>query len=270
VDQPDDRRVDYLDLDEIQLAPRNPKLHDTEGIARSIGHFGLAELPLLDERTERLVAGHGRIADLRNRRAAGGTPPAGVRLEGERWLVPVLRGWASTSDADAEAYLLTSNKLVENGGWDDSALRQMLADAAATDFELTLLAGFDPGELDALIAEATADTAGEIVHNEVPATAAAYAETPEREAERQASVDAYSPKAAHGLVEMILVYTLADRDEVSRLVAAARSVLGAELNSPDVVLRALRTLLAVLDARHDSTPVHWQVLAKHSGWDGAT
>jgi hypothetical protein len=261
-----ERWVDYIDLDEILLAPRNPKLHDTDGIARSVTHFGLAELPLRDERTGRLVAGHGRINDLRTRRAAGATPPAGVRADAGRWLVPVLRGWASETDPDAEAYLLYSNKAVENGGWDESALQQMLADAAAVDFELTLLAGFDPSAIESLISEA----APLIIHEEVPATDADYAETPQRQAERQAAVDAYTPKAAQGLVEMILVYSLTDRDEVTRLVAAARSVLGADLNTPDVVMRGLRTLLAVLDARHDSTPPGWGSLAKHAGWDGAT
>ncbi len=42
-------------------AARNPKWNAEEEIRWSIGRFGLAELPLLDERTGLLVAGHGRV-----------------------------------------------------------------------------------------------------------------------------------------------------------------------------------------------------------------
>lgn len=149
--QADERRVEYVDLDAIELAPRNPKAHDVEGIRRSIGHFGLAELPLLDERTGRLVAGHGRVLDLRASRDSGQTPPDGVNLEGDRWLVPVIRGWASRSDDDAEAYLLASNNLTTLGGWDNEALAGMLQDLAAADANLALLTGWTGDDIDDML-----------------------------------------------------------------------------------------------------------------------
>ncbi|MCC9686886.1 hypothetical protein [Streptomyces sp. MNU103] len=43
---------------------------------------------------------------------------------------------------------------------------------------------------------------------------------------------------------------MADRDETARLIAAARDVLPG-LEPSEVVLRALRALVAVLDSRHD-------------------
>src|SRR5690242_1392328 len=96
------RRVEYVRLDELRPAPRNPKTHDSEGINRSISHFGLAELPLLDERTGLLVAGHGRLDELKRIHGNGSaTPPDGLRVDADgMWLVPVIRGWASRSDAD--------------------------------------------------------------------------------------------------------------------------------------------------------------------------
>ncbi len=149
-----EHRVDYLDLDEVTPAIRNPKHHDTEGIARSISHHGVAELPLLDERTGRLIAGHGRLTDLRTRRAAGGTPPAGVKVDDTgRWLVPVVRGWSSRSDEDAEAYLVASNHLTTKGGWDDEALGQILADLNEADPALLELTGFDEDDLAALLGD---------------------------------------------------------------------------------------------------------------------
>lgn len=143
-----ERRVEYVNLDEIELAPHNPKRHATDEIAASIGHFGLAELPLLDERTGRLVAGHGRVLDLRRRRAEGQSPPSGVRADGDTWLMPVVRGWASRSDTDAEAYLLGSNNLTTLGGWDTEELLDMLQRISATDETLAALTGWTRDEID--------------------------------------------------------------------------------------------------------------------------
>lgn len=110
------REVAYMPLAEIVAAPRNPKRHDHTGIQASIDEHGLAELPLLDERTGRLVAGHGRIDRLAVMHAAGQDPPDGVNVDpaSGAWLVPVIRGWSSRSDAAAEAYVIASNKLTMN------------------------------------------------------------------------------------------------------------------------------------------------------------
>lgn len=147
-----DRRVEYVDLDSIQLALRNPKSHDTEGIARSISHFGVADLPLLDERTGRLIAGHGRILDLRSKRDSGQQPPSGITVTDDgRWLAPLIRGWASRSDADAEAYLLASNQLTIAGGWNDEALTDVLRSLSDVDADLPIIAGWTQDELDTIL-----------------------------------------------------------------------------------------------------------------------
>lgn len=145
-----DRYVDYVPLEQVRLATRNPKSHDTAGIANSIHHHGFAELPLLDERTGRLVAGHGRITTLRARVAAGDTAPDGVRVDDDgHWLVPVIRGWASRADADAEAYGTASNRLTELGGWNDRELAAVLRDLAADD--LLAVSGYTTTDLDVLL-----------------------------------------------------------------------------------------------------------------------
>jgi ParB-like chromosome segregation protein Spo0J len=147
-----ERSIVYLRLPDIRGADTNPKRHDGDGLAVSIGEFGLAELPLLDERTDRIVAGHGRIDDLRQRRAAGVKPPPDIRVDdtGE-WLVPVQAGWASSDDAHARAYLAASNKLSENGGWDYDQLPDYLAGLAEQD--LLALTGFSEDELAEMLAD---------------------------------------------------------------------------------------------------------------------
>ncbi len=121
------RRVEYIPLTTIERAPRNPKKHDERAIEESFNRFGIADLPLIDERTGRLIAGEGRINQLTSMQKAGSPPPAGVQVDdtGE-WLVPVLRGWASKDDQEADAYLVISNRLVENGGWDEKELMDLL------------------------------------------------------------------------------------------------------------------------------------------------
>lgn len=144
------RTTEYMPLAELQGSEVNPKNHDAGGIRRSIAAHGFAELPLLDERTGRIVAGHGRLKDLRERLALGAEPPAGVRVDDAGgWLVPVQRGWASKDEAHARAYLAASNKLSENGGWDYDLLPDFLRGLAEQD--MLDLTGFTEDELATLL-----------------------------------------------------------------------------------------------------------------------
>lgn len=141
------RWTEYLPLDEVLRAPRNPKNHNAQIIAASMSRFGIVELPAIDERTGRLVAGHGRLDDWEHRRDAGEDPPEGVTIDADgRWMVPVNRGWKSRSDADAEAYLIVSNRSTELGGWDDAALGPVLEDLRAAD--LLEFTGFDETDIE--------------------------------------------------------------------------------------------------------------------------
>jgi hypothetical protein len=121
------RTLEYLALDELQPAEHNPKRHDLPLLDESFRRFGYVEPIILDERTGRLVVGHGRVDALRRRRAAGEPPPDGVEVDDDdAWRVPVLRGWSSTDDDEADGYLLASNRLVEAGGWDLDMLADLL------------------------------------------------------------------------------------------------------------------------------------------------
>lgn len=128
------RWTEYVPLDEVLRAPRNPKRHATEDLSASIARFGFVEAPTIDERTGRLVAGHGRLDELAARRRAGSPPPEGVDVDDDgAWLVPVQRGWSSADEAEAEAYVVTSNRLVEKGGWDLADLLDIVGRAPNLD-----------------------------------------------------------------------------------------------------------------------------------------
>jgi hypothetical protein len=102
------RRVEYLAVDEILPAERNPKLHAARDIDASITRFGFVEPIVMDERTGRLVAGHGRLEDLLTKQQGGGAPPDGIVVDEQgRWRVPVVRGWSSADDAEAAVRLVS-------------------------------------------------------------------------------------------------------------------------------------------------------------------
>lgn len=147
--------VAFTPLNDILTAVRNPRSHDLAALRASIARFGFVTPGLVDERTSRLVAGHGRLAALQSMRDDGQDPPTGVRLADDgAWLVPVIRGWASRSDTEAEAYLIADNRTAELTGWDSAELADMLADIAAGDQSLTGT-GFTADDLAALSAAET-------------------------------------------------------------------------------------------------------------------
>jgi hypothetical protein len=145
-----ERRIEYLPIDGITEAITNPKEHDLDRVQASINTFGYVAPMIIDERTGRLIVGHGRLQSLQHRQAAGEDPPDGITTNPNgQWLAPVVRGWSSRSDADASAYLVADNRHTELGGWDHQALSDLLANIG--DPDLIELTGWDPAELDKLL-----------------------------------------------------------------------------------------------------------------------
>lgn len=161
------RFVEYMRLGDLKVARRNPKKHSKAAIDASIEDHGFVEPLILDERTSRLVAGHGRRESLLRSKKDGAAPPDGIELadDGE-WLVPVGRGWASKSDTDAEGYLLASNQITLAGGWEKLELSQMIRELHPL-MDLRRV-GFD-GEQLGLLLEHVND-AGAINLDETPPT----------------------------------------------------------------------------------------------------
>lgn len=223
------RWLEPMDIDTIPRATRNAKAHATGAIARSVERFGYVEPMVLDERTGRLVAGHGRLTDLQARRAAGESAPEGVEVADDRWQAPVLRGWGSRSDAEADAAALALNRVGEAGGWQHDTLAELLAELAV-DPDLLDVTGFDPGDLDNLLAEL-----GDLVELPEQATDAEHAPLLPRG-------DPAEPRTVQGLREVGLMFSDEDHREYAELLVRLRRQWSLDA-APQVVLRALRAAL---------------------------
>ena len=132
----DDARLTtvYLPLDSIDRAERNPKDHADEDIDASMDRFGYMEPMLLDDRTGRLVGGHGRLDRLIARRDNDDEPPEWIVVDDDgTWLAPVTRGWESIDDAEALAAGIALNRIGEKGGWKPDELTSILRELADTD-----------------------------------------------------------------------------------------------------------------------------------------
>lgn len=143
------RKIEYLPLAELEPDPTNPKAHALGTLGDSIGRFGYVEPIVRDERTGKIISGHGRTAALLAAHARGDEAPDGVIiLKTGGWAVPVVTGWASRSDTDAAAALIALNRTGEVGGWDNGSLLSLLDELAEQDGLLGV--GFDTADIDAL------------------------------------------------------------------------------------------------------------------------
>lgn len=154
---PATRRIEPLPLHALPAALENPKAHDVASLKVSLHRWGFTEPVLVDERTGRLVAGHGRVEALKALHAAdASSPPQGVQVaEDGAWLVPTVRGWSSRDDTEARAYLLASNQLTIAGGWEDTDLTALLQQLVEGQDAEQVLAGtgFTEADLQQLEAE---------------------------------------------------------------------------------------------------------------------
>ncbi|MDT0377252.1 hypothetical protein RM572_00480 [Streptomyces sp. DSM 42041] len=189
---------------------------------------------------------------------------------------------------------LADNRTADLGRYDSDALAELLT---GLDGDLDGV-GYTDADLDALLAPGEAFAAlpldhpapantgprgghdgedgdedeGDVVElPALPATEAHYAETDEEQAERAQASAHHTTHTARGVVEMILVYPLEDREEAARIIASTREVFGPEARASEIVLRALRALAALLDSRHaPEEPVTVAALLKAAGIEEAT
>lgn len=154
--------IEYWRLSRLEESMRedNPKEHDLGLIHTGINRHGFRGAVMIDERTKKLQAGHGRITSLRQKQDSGEAPPAGIRMDRDgEWLVPVLRGEEWRSEADARGFVTLDNQATIAGGWNDPLLVEFLQATLdeVGDLEGT---GFDGDDLDALLAALNGAEAG--------------------------------------------------------------------------------------------------------------
>lgn len=149
-----DFRIEYTPLAKVKTWPRNPRTHDEEKLDASIDKFGFVAPLMLDEDSQQLVAGHGRLEALLRRKEAGKPAPQGITEKAGDWLVPIVRGVRFRDEAEAEAYLLADNRLNEKGGWDTEVLAGMLKELSAIDDkDLLSSIGYTPADAKAILRE---------------------------------------------------------------------------------------------------------------------
>ncbi|MEU6460358.1 hypothetical protein [Streptomyces sp. NPDC046976] len=153
------RYIAYVPLTDLAPAPRNPKRHELELIIASIDMHGLVEIPVVDERTQQTLHGHGRRESLLEMQNRGMHAPSGIVTDEDGgWLVPVLRGWSSRSDAEAEALAIKLNRLPGEGGWDPRELAEILEELATNEAELFDSLAIPHDEIDKMLGQVDPET----------------------------------------------------------------------------------------------------------------
>ena len=131
--------IEYVPLDQLTLDPLNARLHtpaQIKQIARSISAFAF-NAPILVDANCKILAGHGRV--LACRQLDWSEAPI-IRLE---HLTP----------AQAQAFAIAENRLVEASSWDEAVLAEHFKVMADLDLDFGLdVTGFSIGEIDLKIA----------------------------------------------------------------------------------------------------------------------
>jgi hypothetical protein len=143
--------TEYVPIDDVVHADRNAQQHDIPGIMASIRQFGFMDQSVIDERTDKLVGGHGRLIALCRMRDQNEPAPKGIDVDERGWLVPISRGWSSRSDVEADAAGVALNRWTERGGKDERALAEILSDVIDYDPKMMDAVGYSAMDLDALL-----------------------------------------------------------------------------------------------------------------------
>ncbi len=140
----------------LQPWGKNPRQHgdlDVQAIVRSVERFGWTNPVLVQEKTNRVIAGHGRLEAAKK---------AGIKA------IPCI--YLKLTDQDADAYTVADNKLSELSKWDEEALGEVLAQLQQDNFDLSLI-GFKESEIERLLAMESARVEGEDNVPQLPKTA---------------------------------------------------------------------------------------------------
>ena len=97
--------VKYVPIDSIVPWDKNPKQHNREAIKKSIETFKPTSPILVQKKSKRIIAGHGRLEAFKE-------------LGYEE--IPVIE--LDMNDSQAKAYALVDNQTTINAGWDEELL----------------------------------------------------------------------------------------------------------------------------------------------------
>lgn len=144
-------RIEYVDIDDLVPADRNAKDHASALLSAGMDRFGFIESIVRDDRTGKIVGGHGRREQLLAARAEGKPVPDGIVAKGGKWLAPVECGWSSKNDDEALAAGIALNRIGEVGGWKYDELLPDLQSLDLTEYGLPGV-GFVHDDIDSIMA----------------------------------------------------------------------------------------------------------------------
>jgi hypothetical protein len=128
----ENKKLEYLPLDDLIPYARNSRTHSDEQVAQiaaSIKEFGFTNPVLIDDEGG-IIAGHGRCMAARK-----------LKLDE----VPCIR-LTGLTDAQKKAYIIADNKLALNAGWDDEMLALEIQELQEMSFDIELM-GFTLDEI---------------------------------------------------------------------------------------------------------------------------
>ncbi|MGA5340425.1 hypothetical protein ACPCK3_14880 [Streptomyces griseoincarnatus] len=259
------KRLETRPLGDLTGYPGNPRRGDVGMILESLtanGQYRPLVVRELEDGALVVLAGNHTLQAL----AAHGPGPCGrmtrtgeeehpcALCHGKEWEPAAQVTVYQCDDATARRIVLADNRTSDAGDYEDAALAELLesmdGDLAGT--------GYTDNDLEDLLQyleeeaedEPYEEEDGQEEDGQEDAPAPALAGEPATSSAPATSGDTTPPPPAPpGHAHLTLTYPVADRDETSRLITAARDVLP-ELESAEIVLRALRTLVAVIDSRH--------------------
>src|SRR5208282_88252 len=127
--------VGWRRIEALRPDPANPGSHSPKQVrqlARSIGAFGF-NVPILVDRTLRVVAGHGRLL--------------AARELGWREVPTILLD--HLSEAKTRAFMIADNRLAESSAWNDALLVAQLKEISLAEPDFVIEAtGFELGEIE--------------------------------------------------------------------------------------------------------------------------
>ncbi len=148
-----DLKVEQMAVDRLLPYARNARTHSDAQVAQiaaSITEFGWTN-PLLVDENGGIIAGHGRLL--------------AARKLGMAKVPVIVRG--GLTETQKRALVLADNKLALNAGWDEAMLANELAALIEDGYDVGMT-GFDPDEIDRLIASAEATATGATDAEETP------------------------------------------------------------------------------------------------------
>lgn len=215
-------------LDRLTPHPANPNQGDIGLLCELFDQNGFAGAVMAQQSTGILIDGETRWHAAREKNL-----PA----------LPVI--WVDVDDDTRDRLLAEWNESTRRGRNDETKLLALLTGLAATPRGLEG-AAFDGDDVDSLMARLN-----QPLHITDAPSGAEHSETPEEQSAREERVDGYRDRKDGGnLVEMILVFTTDDRQEIGDLMDTARTALGnGGLRAADLALRGMRGMVALLEGR---------------------